>query len=135
MRTAALALALAMCFGIRAYAEIYLLGKREKQVDDAICAQTKQTLGKCVKDPLIAKSMLSAAGATGETIIPDQSAVGLLAETSSRMVVEGAKVSEMDVGLDQIQLRGAADSFETVDKVVTALKGYRCFTDVQRGRV
>ena len=88
-----------------------------------------------MKDPLIAKSMLSAAGATGETIIPDQSAVGLLAETSSRMVVEGAKVSEMDVGLDQIQLRGAADSFETVDKVVTALKGYRCFTDVQRGRV
>ena len=51
------------------------------------------------------------------------------------MTVEGAKVNELDVGLDQIQLRGDADSFETVDKVVTALKGYRCFTDVQRGRV
>ncbi len=135
LRTAALAAALAMCFAVRAYAELYLLGKRERRVEDAICAQTKQTVQKCVKDPTVAKSLLSAAGGTGETVIPEQTAVQLLAEVTSRLGIEGMRVHELDVGLEQIQLRGAADSFETVDKVVSALKSYRCFPDVQRGRV
>ena len=52
----------------------------------------------------------------------------------ARLVTEVARRS-LDVGIEQIQLRGEADSFETVDKLVTALKGYHCFTDVQRGRV
>jgi general secretion pathway protein L len=135
MRLLALAAALFLLYGVRAYAEMALLGKRERQIDDAICAATKQALGKCVKDPVVARSLLAAAGGSTESTIPDQSAVALLAETASRMSVEGAKMTEMDVGIDQLQLHGTADSFETVDKVVTALKGYHCFGDVQRGRV
>ncbi len=135
MRLLALAAALFMLYGVRAYAEMALLGKRERQIDDAICAATKQALGKCVRDPTLARAQLVAAGGNVESTIPEQSAVALLAETASRMGVDGAKVTEMDVGIDQLQLHGTADSFETVDKVVTALKGYHCFSDVQRGRV
>jgi len=135
MRLLALAAALFLLYGVRAYAEMALLGKRERQIDDAICAATKQALGKCVKDPTLARAQLAAAGGNVESTIPEQSAVALLAETASRLSVDGAKVTEMDVGIDQLQLHGTADSFETVDKVVTALKGYHCFSDVQRGRV
>ncbi len=112
-----------------------LLGKQERQIDEAICAATKQALGKCVKDPTMARSLLAAAGGSSENTIPESSAVALLAETVSHLNVGGAKVTEMDVGLDQLQIHGTADSFETVDKVVTALKGYHCFSDVQRGRI
>ncbi len=135
MRLLALAAALFLLYGVRAYAEMALLGKRERQIDDAICAATKQALGKCVKDPVTAHALLAAAGGNVESTIPEQSAVALLAETTSRLAVEGAKVTEMDVGIDQLQIHGTADSFETVDKVVSALKGYHCFGDVQRGRV
>lgn len=133
MRYAAVSLVLLLLFGVRAYAEIYLLQKREKQIDDAICAQTKQAVGKCVKDPVVARSLLAATSGPGETVIPELSAVGLLAETTGRMNVEGAKVTEMDVAIDQLQLRGEADAFPTIEKVVSSLKGYHCFTDVQQG--
>lgn len=135
LRFGALSAALFLLFGVRAYAELYLLGKREKQIDDAICAQTKQAVNKCVKDPTLAHSLLAAAGGSSESTIPEQSAVGMLAETTSRLNLEGAKLTALDVAVDQLELDGEADSFETVDKVVNALKGYHCFSDVQRGRV
>ncbi|MHB8420290.1 MAG: pilus assembly protein PilM [Myxococcales bacterium] len=133
-RVAALAASLVMAAGLRAYAQVYVLGRREKALDAAVCASTKSALGKCIKDVNVARSSLSA-GAASTATIPKTSALDLLTETTTHLTVEGAKVTEMDIGTDQVQLHGEADSFETVDKVVSALKSYRCFQEVQRGRV
>jgi hypothetical protein len=111
-----------------------MLGRREKLLDEAVCTSTKGALGKCIKDVNVAKSSLMGGAASGNTI-PHVSALDLLTETTTHLTVEGAKVTELDIGTDQVRLHGEADSFETVDKVVAALKGYRCFQEIQRGRV
>ena len=133
-KLAALAAALLAMAGVRAYSQIYILGQREKSLDDAVCASTKGALGKCIRDINVAKSSLMGGAASGSTI-PHVSALDLLTETTAHLNVDGAKVTEMDIGTDQVRLHGEADSFETVDKVVAALKTYRCFQEIQRGRV
>jgi general secretion pathway protein L len=133
-RLGAIAAALLLLFAIKSYAQIFVLSQREKKLDQAICNTTKQAVGKCVTDAAIAKSLL-AGGPNFASAIPENSALNLLAEVATRLDVTGAKVTEMDIGPEQVELRGEADSFETVDKVVAALKGYRCFQDVQRGRI
>ncbi len=133
-RVAALAASLVLVAGLRAYAQMYVLGRRETTLDDAICQTTKATLGKCIKDINVARSSL-AGGAAAGTTVARISALDLLAETTTHLNVEGAKVTEVDIGPDQVRLHGEADSFETVDKVVAALKTYRCFQEIQRGRV
>ncbi len=130
----ALAASLVLLAGVRGYTQIHELSRREMAIDDAVCAATKQAIGRCVKDINMARSSLAGGAAAGGTI-PRYSALDLLSETAKRLDVEGAKVTELDVGTGQVDLRGEADSFETVDKVVAALKGWRCFQEVQRGRV
>jgi general secretion pathway protein L len=134
LRVAALAASLFLFFALKSYAQIFVLSQREQKLDQAICNTTKQAVGKCVKDVAVAKSLL-AGGPNFASAIPESSALNLLAELASRLDVQGSKVTEMDIGPEQVELRGEADSFETVDKVVAALKGYRCFQDVQRGRI
>jgi general secretion pathway protein L len=133
-KLAALAAVLLVMAGVRAYAQVYILGQREKSLDDAVCASTKGVLGKCIRDINVARSSLMGGAASGTTI-PHVSALDLLTETTTHLNVEGAKVTELDIGTDQVRIHGEADSFETVDKVVAALKTYRCFQDIQRGRV
>lgn len=133
-KMAALAASLALLAGVRAYTQMYLLGQREAILDDAVCASTKGAVGKCIKDINVARSTLMGGTAAASTI-PHISALDLLTETTTHLNVEGAKVTEMDIGTDSVRLHGEADSFETVDKVVTALKGYHCFQEIQRGRV
>ncbi|HUB05481.1 MAG TPA: pilus assembly protein PilM [Myxococcales bacterium] len=133
-KVAALAASLLLVIGLKAYAQMYVLGRQEKALDDAVCSTTKIALGKCIRDVNVARSSL-AGGAASASTIPKVSALDLLTETSTHLTVEGAKVTEMDIATDQVEIHGEADSFETVDKVVAALKGYRCFQDVQRGRV
>ncbi len=130
----ALAASLLFLAGVWGYTQIHVLAVREKAIDEAVCASTKQAIGKCLRDINVARSSLMGGAASGATI-PRLSALDLLTETTNRLDIEGAKITEMDVGLQQVDLHGEADSFETVDKVVGALKGWRCFQDVQRGRV
>ncbi len=134
LRVGALAASLFLFFALKSYAQIFVLSQREQKLDQAICNTTKQAVGKCVKDVTVARSLL-AGGPSFASAIPENSALNLLAEMSTRLDVAGSKVTEMDIGPEQVELRGEADSFETVDKVVAALKGYRCFQDVQRGRI
>jgi general secretion pathway protein L len=133
-RVGALAASLLLLFALKSYAQMFVLSQREQKLDQAICNTTKQAVGKCVKDVSVAKSLL-AGGPNFASAIPENSALNLLAEVATRLDVPGAKVTEMDIGPDQVELRGEADSFETVDKVVAALKSFRCFQDIQRGRI
>ena len=133
-RVGALAASLLLLFALKSYAQMFVLSQREQKLDQAICNTTKQAVGKCVKDVSVAKSLL-AGGPTSPRPFLENSALNLLAEVSTRLDVAGAKVTEMDIGPDQVELRGEADSFETVDKVVAALKSFRCFQDIQRGRI
>jgi general secretion pathway protein L len=135
LRVGALLLVLLTLSGVRAYAHMFVLGRREKAIDDVICSSTQKVVGKCIRDVNVARSSLLGGGAATASIIPEISALDLLSEVSSRMSIDGAKVTEMDVSVDSVHLRGEADGFETVDKVVAGLKTFRCFQDIQRGRV
>ncbi|MHB1844833.1 MAG: pilus assembly protein PilM [Deltaproteobacteria bacterium] len=133
-KLAALAAMLLAMAGVRSYAQIYVLGQREARIDDAVCKSTQKAIGRCIRDVNVAKSALLGGGAA-QTTIPKLSALDLLSETASHLQVEGAKITELDVGVDQARMRGEADSFEAVDKVVAALHAYPCFQEIQRGRV
>jgi len=135
LRVGALLAVLLTLSGLRAYAHMFVLGRREKAIDDVICSSTQRVVGKCIRDVNLARSSLMGGGAAAGSLIPETSALDLLSEAASRMSVEGSKVTEMDVSVDSVHLRGEADSFETVDKVVAGLKTFRCFQDIQRGRV
>ena len=37
--------------------------------------------------------------------------------------------------LDRFQLRGETDSTRSIDKLIAALKGFRCFREVKEGKV
>ncbi len=133
-KLAALAGLLAVMTGVRAYAQVYVLGQREARIDDAVCKSTQKAIGRCLRDINVAKSALLG-GSSGGSTIPRLSALDLLSETASRLGMEGTKITELDVGTDQVRLRGEAGGFDLVDKVVSSLHAYRCFQDIQRGRV
>ena len=63
-------------------------------------------------------------------------AVELLAELTQRIPADSNVIIEqVDVGLDRITLRAETDSTRQGDQVTAALKGYRCFQEVQQRRV
>jgi len=64
------------------------------------------------------------------------SATRLLAEVAQRVPPEmTVNFGQMVFELDRITLRGETDSTRSIDKLVAALKGYRCFREVKEGKV
>jgi general secretion pathway protein L len=121
--------------GLNSYARLSMLEQREKAIDDKLCETTQKVLGKCQRDFTIALSMLRGSG-TPTAAIPQVSAVEILAEATSRFPTEGkAKITETEITLNRMRLKGSVDSFDAVDKLTTKLKEYRCFSAINRGKV
>ncbi len=135
-RLAAMAAALVVLSMALVWSQFRAIDMREKALDDLLCTTTQRVLGKCQRDYLVALSMLRGQGTAGE-VIPELSAVDLLAEVTNRTETVKAEVrfDEMEMQLQRIRLRGQTESFDGVDQLVSALKGYRCFQDIKRGQV
>jgi general secretion pathway protein L len=111
-----------------------VLERREKQVDAVLCEVTQRILGKCEKDFTIALSMLKGQESPAAGI-PQQSAT-LLAELTSH-VPPDMKVTfdKVTIGLDRISLSSETENSKSLEELIAALKTYRCFKEVNEGRV
>ena len=112
-----------------------VLERREKQVDAVLCDVTQRILGKCEKDFTIALSLLKGQESPAAGI-PQRSATTLLAELTSR-VPPDMKVTfdQMTIDLDRIAVRAETENSKTLEELINALKTYKCFKEVNEGRV
>ena len=112
-----------------------VLERREKQVDAVLCDVTQRILGKCEKDFTIALSLLKGQESPAAGI-PPRTAATLLAELTAH-VPPDMKVTfdQVTVDLDRISLRSETESSKTLEELIAALKTYKCFKEVNEGRV
>jgi general secretion pathway protein L len=112
-----------------------VLERREKQVDAVLCDVTQRILGKCEKDFTIALSLLKGQESPAAGI-PPRTAATLLAELTSH-VPPDMKVTfdQVVIDLDRISLRSETENSKTLEELIAALKTYKCFKEVNEGRV
>jgi general secretion pathway protein L len=112
-----------------------LLSQREQAVHDRLCETTQKILGRCERNFDLAINMLQGAESPAAAV-PRLSAVQLLAEMTQRIPADAkVTIEQVDVTLERITLRAETESTRQVDTVTAALKGYRCFREVQQRRV
>ncbi len=134
-RLGAYAGVLVLLYGVLSYAELSSLMAREKTLDAKLGEQTQKVLGKPELDFTRALSMLREHNAPGAAL-PQNSAVEVLAEMTSRVPRDvAAKLTDIEMTTGRMRVRGTVDSFDSVDKLTNALKTYRCFTTVNKGKV
>jgi general secretion pathway protein L len=112
-----------------------VLSNREAQVDRALCDTTQRILNTCESNYDRAINLLKGVESPAAAL-PKLSAVNLLAELTQR-VPEGMQVKfdRIQIDLSRITLQGETDSTKQIDTLSTELKKFRCFTEVQEGKV
>ncbi|WP_225410649.1 pilus assembly protein PilM [Stigmatella hybrida] len=112
-----------------------VLARREAQVDALLCATTQRILGTCETNYDRALNLLRGVESPAAAL-PQQSAVNLLAEVTQRIPAEvPVKLDRIQIDLERIILQGETDSSKEIDTLTTALKGHRCFKEVNPGKV
>ena len=135
IRVAAFAGVLALLLCVFNVTRGILLGRREAAVDARLCALTQRVLGNCEKNYDRALNLLRGQQSPAAGL-PSVSANRLLAEVAQRVPPDvSVTFNQMVFDLDRIHLLGETDSTRSIDKLVAALKSYRCFREVKEGKV
>ena len=135
IRVAAFAGVLALLLCVFSVTRGILLARREAAVDARLCALTQRVLGNCEKNYDRALNLLRGQQSPAASV-PPYSTTRLLAEVAQRVPPDvTATFTQMVFDLDRISLRGETDSTRSIDKLVAALKSYRCFREVKEGKV
>jgi general secretion pathway protein L len=112
-----------------------VLSRNEAKVDAVLCSTTQRILGKCETNYDIALNLLKGVESPAAAL-PKASAVNLLAEVTQRIPAEvPVKVERIQIDLERIILQGETNSSKEIDTLTTALKGHRCFKEVNPGKV
>jgi len=115
--------------GVKAFA----LARQETLLDRALCEAETKIIGKCYPNFEEAQAVLRGRGTLGASL-PRSSAVDVLAELSQRVPADvKVRLDRIDVTREKLHLEGATDGAESVDKLVGALRGSRCFGDARSG--
>jgi general secretion pathway protein L len=133
-RLAIFAAILIVLSGVLAWAQFHVLGKREARLDALLCTTTQKILGQCQKNYDVAINLLRGKSSPAAAL-PQMSALDLFAELTARSEKVSVKLTETEVQLERIRVRGETDGFEGVDKLVGQLKGFRCFPEIKPGKV
>jgi general secretion pathway protein L len=113
--------------------KVFALARQEASLDRALCDAEQKILGKCYPNFEEAQSVFRGKGTLGAAL-PKVSAVDLFAELSERIPANIAlRFDRVDVTRDKLHLEGTTDTAENVDKIVSALRGSRCFGDARSG--
>lgn len=113
----------------------HVLSSKEEDVDQLLCETTEKVLGRCEKNYDVALNLLQGTESPAAAV-PKVSAVTLLAELTQRIPGDGKVViGNINVRLDRITLRAETENTKQVDAVTSAIKSYRCFKEVQQGKV
>ena len=119
----------AVAAGVR----VFSLSRYEALQDKALCDATQRLAGKCYEDFDVAVSVLKGKG-TPAGAIPRNSAVDVLTELSQRAPADvPVRFDRIEITRDRLHLQGTTDAAENVDKVVSALRGSRCFGEARSG--
>jgi len=120
---------------VAATVKVFALARQERLLDASLCEVTQKVVNTCYTDFSIAESVLRGKG-TPTAGIPKISAVDVLAELAARTPGDVAlRFDRVDISSKALHLVGSTDSAESVDKVVSALRGSRCFADPRSGGV
>jgi general secretion pathway protein L len=112
-----------------------VLERRAKQIDAMLCETTQRVLGTCEKDYSRAINMMKGQEGPGAGV-PKRSAATLLAEITQRVPASlDVTFEELTLDLDRVSLRCQAPSSKDMEDIITALKTYRCFSNVKEGKV
>ncbi|MBI3185220.1 MAG: pilus assembly protein PilM [Myxococcales bacterium] len=112
-----------------------VLARRERQVDALLCEVTQRVLGQCEKNYDRALNMLKGKESPA-AVLPKLSAVGLLSELTARLPTDApVTIDQVVIDLERVTVRFETDSPKQIDKITTALKTYKCFKEVQEGKV
>ena len=112
--------------------KVVALNRQEKLLDQAMCEVTQRVVGKCFDDFAMAESVLRGRGTIGASI-PRVSAAGVLAELAARSPPVQLRFDRIEISREKLHLQGTTDAAENVDKIVSALRGSRCFGDARSG--
>jgi general secretion pathway protein L len=133
VRLAAYAALLVLLAVVGAGVKSFALSRQERALDRALCDAQQKILGKCHDNVETAVAILKGRG-TPTAAVPRLSAVDVLAELSERVPADlTLRLDRIEVTRDKLVLQGTTDTAENVDKVVSALRGSRCFGDVRSG--
>ena len=126
----ALVLLLAM---VSSGVKVFALSRQEKLLDAALCDATTKLVGKCYVNDELAISALRGKG-TAAAAIPRMSAVDIFTELSVRTPQDvPLRFDRIEITRDKLHLQGTTDAAENVDRIVSALRGSRCFGDARSG--
>jgi Tfp pilus assembly PilM family ATPase len=141
----AAALAIVLVINIVSFSiRFSLLRAQENAIKQGFCTTTRTLLGKEICDPQAALSIVNHSGASkDETLIPSYSAGNLLEMLSKR--IDGSidvQFNELDLRIEgipgqseHITGKGEADSFETTEQLVAALKLDACVSHAEVSRL
>jgi general secretion pathway protein L len=115
--------------GVKAFA----LARQEAALDRALCDAQQKILGKCYPNVEEAQSVLRGRGTPGAAL-PQITAVDVLAELSQRVPADvKLRLDRIEIQREKLHLQGTTEAAESVDRIVTALRGSRCFGDARSG--
>ena len=127
---AALVVLLAM---VSSGVKVFALSRQEQLLDKALCDATQKLVGKCYENDELAVAALKGKGTVAASI-PKNSAVDILAELSVRSPQDVTlRYDRVEITRDKLHLQGVTDAAENVDKIVSGLRGSRCFGDARSG--
>ncbi len=109
------------------------LAREERTLDRSLCDAQQKVLARCYPNYEEALSALHGRGLPGAGI-PRSSAVDALGALARRMP-EGLsfRFDRVDITDRKLHLQGVTDAAEGVDRLVTAVRGDRCFADARSG--
>jgi general secretion pathway protein L len=113
--------------------QAWALSRQEAALDKALCEAEQKILGKCIDNYEIAVQTLRGRG-TATSAIPKVTAVEVLAELTDKLP-EGVplRFDRVEITRDKLHVQGTTEAAENVDKLVTSLRGSRCFGDARSG--
>ena len=113
--------------------KVFALSRQERALDRALCDAQQKIIGRCYPDFEQAESILRGRATPGAEL-PRVSAVDLFAELTDKAPPEVPfRFERIEVTKDKLHLQGTTEAPENVDRVVSALKGSRCFADARSG--
>jgi general secretion pathway protein L len=111
----------------------FALSRQETALDRALCDAQQKILGRCYPNIEEAQAVLRGRGTPGAAL-PRLTAVDVFAELSQRVPAEVAlRLDRIEIARDKVHLQGTTDAAENVDRIVSALRGSRCFGDARSG--
>jgi general secretion pathway protein L len=113
--------------------KVATLSHQESLLDAALCSAEQKVLGKCYDNVETAESVLKGRG-TSTAGIPRVAASDVLAELAAHTPSDiTLRYDRIDVTKEKLHLQGTTDAAENVDRIISALKGSRCFTEPRSG--